>query len=256
MSPGRDYWDKTVAGFEAENPGVKVESNFVAFSQYLPTLTAMIAGGSLPDVFNGGTKTGELGRAGHPGELQGRVRRRVLRPVLQGTASPVHLRRQAVRPRRHGPGLRRLRQRSHHEGSRPERAQHLGRADRRRAEVQGRGLYSARLGQPDAQHLPGLLPAACRPVRRRRLCARRSHRRRAQLGLEAGHRCARPAAAPRQGGRVPRRASTASTTRKASSWPIRAAPPCFTADRGRRASSSRTAARTGWTTTPSTRCRR
>src|SRR5271156_5052334 len=61
---GTDYWDKTVAGFEAENPGVKVESNFVAFSQYLPTLTAMIAGGSLPDVFNGGTKTGELGRAG------------------------------------------------------------------------------------------------------------------------------------------------------------------------------------------------
>ena len=61
---GTPYWDKTVAGFEAENPGVKVESNFVAFSQYLPTLTAMIAGGSLPDVFNGGTKTGELGRAG------------------------------------------------------------------------------------------------------------------------------------------------------------------------------------------------
>ena len=54
---GTPYWDKTIAGFEAENPGVKVESNFVAFSQYLPTLTAMIAGGSLPDVFNGGTKT-------------------------------------------------------------------------------------------------------------------------------------------------------------------------------------------------------
>ena len=62
---GTDYWDKTVAGFEAENPGVKVESNFVAFSQYLPTLTAMIASDSLPDVFNGGTKTGELGRSGH-----------------------------------------------------------------------------------------------------------------------------------------------------------------------------------------------
>jgi len=62
---GTDYWNKTVAGFEAENPGVKVESNFVAFSQYLPTLTAMIASDSLPDVFNGGTKTGELGRSGH-----------------------------------------------------------------------------------------------------------------------------------------------------------------------------------------------
>ena len=61
---GTDYWDKTIAGFEAENPGVKVESNFVAFSQYLSTLTAMIAADSLPDVFNGGTKTGELGRAG------------------------------------------------------------------------------------------------------------------------------------------------------------------------------------------------
>ena len=62
---GTDYWDKTIAGFEAENPGVKVESNFVAFSQYLSTLTAMIAAGELPDVFNGGTKTGELGRSGH-----------------------------------------------------------------------------------------------------------------------------------------------------------------------------------------------
>ena len=61
---GTDYWAKTVAGFEAENPGVKVESNFVPFSQYLSTLTAMIASDSLPDVFNGGTKTGELGRAG------------------------------------------------------------------------------------------------------------------------------------------------------------------------------------------------
>ena len=62
---GTDYWDKTVAGFEADNPGVKVESNFVAFSQYLSTLTAMIAADELPDVFNGGTKTGELGRSGH-----------------------------------------------------------------------------------------------------------------------------------------------------------------------------------------------
>jgi raffinose/stachyose/melibiose transport system substrate-binding protein len=62
---GTDYWKKTVAGFEAENPGVKVKSNFVAFSQYLPALTAMIASDSLPDVFNGGTKTGELGRSGH-----------------------------------------------------------------------------------------------------------------------------------------------------------------------------------------------
>ena len=168
---GTPYWDKTVAGFEAENPGVKVESNFVAFSQYLPTLTAMIAGGSLPDVFNGGTKTGELGRAGLLVNFKDVFEPGVLRPVLQGAASPVHLRRQAVRPRRHGPGLRRLRQRSHHEGSRPERAQYLGRADRRRAQVQGRGLYPARLGQPHAQHLPGLLSAACRPVRRRRLRA-------------------------------------------------------------------------------------
>ena len=31
------------------------------------------------------------------------------------------------------------------------------------------GLYPALLGQPDAQHLPGLLPAAHRPVWRRRL---------------------------------------------------------------------------------------
>ena len=60
-----DYWKKTIDGFEAENPGVKVESNFIAFAQYLPALTAMIASDTLPDVFNGGTKTGELGRSGH-----------------------------------------------------------------------------------------------------------------------------------------------------------------------------------------------
>ena len=34
-----------------------------------------------------------------------------------------------------------------------------------------RGLYPARLGQSGAQHLPGLLSATRRPVRRRRLCA-------------------------------------------------------------------------------------
>ena len=43
---------------------LEVERTIVAFSQYLPTLAAMIAGGSPPYVFNGGTNPGQLGRAG------------------------------------------------------------------------------------------------------------------------------------------------------------------------------------------------
>ena len=61
---GAPFWDKIVAGFEAQHPGVTIETNFVPFGQYLPTLQAMTAGGALPDVFYGGTKVKELGAAG------------------------------------------------------------------------------------------------------------------------------------------------------------------------------------------------
>ena len=61
---GTDWWDKITKGFEAAHPGVKIESNFVTFNQYLTTLAAMTAGNSLPDVFYGHVKAAELGRAG------------------------------------------------------------------------------------------------------------------------------------------------------------------------------------------------
>ena len=41
-----------------------IETNFVPFNQYLTTLAAMTAGGSLPEVFYGHVKAAELGRAG------------------------------------------------------------------------------------------------------------------------------------------------------------------------------------------------
>jgi ABC-type thiamine transport system substrate-binding protein len=53
MTMESDWWRSIVEGFEAEHPNVTIESNFVAFEQYLPTLEAMIAGDELPDVFFG-----------------------------------------------------------------------------------------------------------------------------------------------------------------------------------------------------------
>lgn len=61
---GTDWWDEITDGFEAEHPGVTIESNFVPFNQYLTTLAAMTAGESLPDMFFGHVKAAELGRAG------------------------------------------------------------------------------------------------------------------------------------------------------------------------------------------------
>src|SRR5262249_45415052 len=61
---GTEWWDKITHGFEAAHPGVKIETNFVTFNQYLTTLAAMTAGGSLPDIFYGHVKAAELGRAG------------------------------------------------------------------------------------------------------------------------------------------------------------------------------------------------
>ncbi|MBD3305338.1 extracellular solute-binding protein [candidate division KSB3 bacterium] len=64
MTMESDWWSSIVEGFEAEHPNVTIESNFVAFAQYLPTLEAMIAGEELPDVFFGHVKSAEIGRAG------------------------------------------------------------------------------------------------------------------------------------------------------------------------------------------------
>ena len=61
---GTAWWDAITHGFEAAHPGVKIETNFVTFNQYLTTLAAMTAGNSLPDVFYGHVKAAELGRAG------------------------------------------------------------------------------------------------------------------------------------------------------------------------------------------------
>jgi len=64
MTMESEWWSSIVKGFEAQHPNVTVETNFVPFAQYLPTLEAMIAGDELPDVFFGHVKTAELGRAG------------------------------------------------------------------------------------------------------------------------------------------------------------------------------------------------
>jgi raffinose/stachyose/melibiose transport system substrate-binding protein len=61
---GTPWWDEIINNFQAAHPGVTVETNWVTFDQYLPTLEAMIAGEELPDVFFGHVKALELGRAG------------------------------------------------------------------------------------------------------------------------------------------------------------------------------------------------
>ena len=61
---GNAWWDKITGDFSAKHPGVTIEGDFVPFNQYLTTLSAMTAGGSLPDIFWGNVKTIELGKAG------------------------------------------------------------------------------------------------------------------------------------------------------------------------------------------------
>lgn len=61
---GNEYWDAVTKGFEAQHPGITIETNFVPINQYLTTLTSMAAGGTLPDVFFSHVKAAELGRAG------------------------------------------------------------------------------------------------------------------------------------------------------------------------------------------------
>ena len=64
MTDESEWWSSIVKGFEAEHPNVTIETNFIPFAQYLPSLEAMIAGEELPDVFFGHVKVAELGRAG------------------------------------------------------------------------------------------------------------------------------------------------------------------------------------------------
>jgi raffinose/stachyose/melibiose transport system substrate-binding protein len=53
-----------LAGFTKLHPGVVVEPNFVAFPQYLPTLTSMSAAKTLPDLYYAHVLAAQLGRAG------------------------------------------------------------------------------------------------------------------------------------------------------------------------------------------------
>ena len=252
---GTPYWDKTVAGFEAENPGVKVESNFVAFSQYLPTLTAMIAGDSLPDVFNGGTKTGELGRAGLLVNYKDVFDDAFFDQFFKGP-----LRQYTFDGKPYGLA---------------DMAQDFGvfANDRIMKEV---GLtvpntWDELIADAPKFKAAGYIPLAWGNLTRN-TCPDFFLPLVAQYGgdvyalddhtapgvswdskpvvdaLGLLERLAKAGVFPP--------ASTASTTLRAISSPIRAAPPCSLADRGPRASSPRTAARTGSTTTPSTRCRR
>jgi raffinose/stachyose/melibiose transport system substrate-binding protein len=64
MVDGVEWWDEIVTGFESAHPGVDIQTNFIGFGQYLPTLEARTAGEELPDVFYGHVKAAELGRAG------------------------------------------------------------------------------------------------------------------------------------------------------------------------------------------------
>jgi raffinose/stachyose/melibiose transport system substrate-binding protein len=64
FADGTEWWDKITSEFEASHPGVEIQGNFVAFNQYLTTLSTMTAGDSLPDIFWGNVKTLELGKNG------------------------------------------------------------------------------------------------------------------------------------------------------------------------------------------------
>jgi ABC-type glycerol-3-phosphate transport system substrate-binding protein len=58
------FWMDILAGFTKLHPGVVIQNNFVPGAQYLPTLTAMAAAKTLPDMFHAHVLAAQLGRAG------------------------------------------------------------------------------------------------------------------------------------------------------------------------------------------------
>jgi ABC-type glycerol-3-phosphate transport system substrate-binding protein len=58
------FWMDILAGFTKLHPGVVIQNNFVPGPQYLPTLTAMAAAKTLPDMFHAHVLAAQLGRAG------------------------------------------------------------------------------------------------------------------------------------------------------------------------------------------------
>jgi raffinose/stachyose/melibiose transport system substrate-binding protein len=58
------WWTHILAGFTKLHPGVVVENDYIAFPQYLPTLTSMAAAKTLPDIFYAHVLAAQLGRAG------------------------------------------------------------------------------------------------------------------------------------------------------------------------------------------------
>lgn len=58
------WWTDILAGFTTLHPGVVIENDYIAFAQYLPTLTSMAAAKTLPDIFYAHVLAAQLGRAG------------------------------------------------------------------------------------------------------------------------------------------------------------------------------------------------
>jgi raffinose/stachyose/melibiose transport system substrate-binding protein len=64
LTTQKQWYKDVLAGFTKLHPGVVIENDYLAFPQYLPTLTSMAAAKTLPDLFHAHVLAAQLGRAG------------------------------------------------------------------------------------------------------------------------------------------------------------------------------------------------
>ena len=87
--PGKEYWDKTVAAFEAENPGVTIDVQSIQNEDMDGKLQTALNSGDAPDIFmaRGGGKLADIVEAGQVMDLTDRIDEATRAAVGEGALS-------------------------------------------------------------------------------------------------------------------------------------------------------------------------
>jgi raffinose/stachyose/melibiose transport system substrate-binding protein len=85
--PGRAFWDKTVADFEAANPNVKIEAQSIQNEDLDGKLQTALNSGDAPDVFmqRGGGKMAAMVKAGQLMDITGEITDTTKKVVSEGS---------------------------------------------------------------------------------------------------------------------------------------------------------------------------
>jgi raffinose/stachyose/melibiose transport system substrate-binding protein len=85
--PGQEFWDTAIAGFEAQNPGVTIESQAIQNEDLDGKLQTALNSGDAPDVFlqRGGGKMAAMVAAGQLMDLTGTISDGVKSEIPQGS---------------------------------------------------------------------------------------------------------------------------------------------------------------------------